>query len=133
AGSALAPAPRRRRPGGTASGATAGRRERPASTASIDRIAADIPAHHAYSNPSEPGRQGAIAMTESTTDLPPVQLPAGLGEETLKQLGLVPADLEQVTAIHAGLADLSPTDTQGYGRDVAAATTRFSSELLDQV
>ncbi|SKA04208.1 toxic anion resistance protein [Novilysobacter spongiicola] len=72
-------------------------------------------------------------MTESTTDLPPVQLPAGLGEETLKQLGLVPADLEQVTAIHAGLADLSPTDTQGYGRDVAAATTRFSSELLDQV
>lgn len=72
-------------------------------------------------------------MTEPTTDLATTPPPAVLDETTLKQLGLVPADLDRVHEIHATLVDLSPSNVQGYGRDAATKTTRFSSELLDQV
>lgn len=72
-------------------------------------------------------------MTEPTTDLATTPPAAALDETMLKQLGLVPADQEQVQQIRATLVDLSPANVQGYGRDAATKTTQFSSELLDQV
>lgn len=72
-------------------------------------------------------------MTETTSDLAtPPAVPA-LDEATLQQLGLAAADLDRVGEIRATLANLSPANVQGYGRDAATRTTQFSSELLDQV
>ena len=71
-------------------------------------------------------------MTEPTTALATApSLPIDLAQ--LTEHGLAPADAERVEQIRATLVDLSPANVQAYGRDAAAKTTQFSSELLDQV
>lgn len=72
-------------------------------------------------------------MTASSTDIATAMTAPTLDPATLEQLGLVPADLARVEQLHASLAVLAPSDLQGYGREAAAKTTQFSSELLDQV
>ena len=72
-------------------------------------------------------------MTESKTDLAINPATAVLDEGDMKQLGLLPSDLDRVHEIRATLEDVSPSSVQGYGKDASAKTTQFSSELLDQV
>lgn len=72
-------------------------------------------------------------MTQPTTDV--VVLPAsGLPDEAaLTALGLTTADTARIVEISRTLQDLAPSGIQGFGRDAAAKTTAFSSQLLDQV
>lgn len=72
-------------------------------------------------------------MTPPPIDVVPLPITPGLDEGTLKALGLVPADLDQVEQIRASLTDLAPSNVQSFGREVATKTTHFSSELLEQV
>lgn len=51
----------------------------------------------------------------------------------LVQLGLTDADMPAIVQAGNGLQDLSPTALQGYGRDAAAKTNSFSTQLLDKV
>ncbi len=71
-------------------------------------------------------------MTEST-DVAKLAIPPGLDDGTLKALGLVPEDIERIEQVRATLVDLAPATVQGFGREAAAKTTHYSSELLDQV
>jgi len=67
-----------------------------------------------------------------TTDV--VALPANLPDEaTLTALGLTAADTARIVEISRALADIAPANVQSFGRDAAAKTTEFSSQLLDQV
>lgn len=51
----------------------------------------------------------------------------------LVQLGLTDADMPAIVQAGKALQDLSPTALQGYGRDAAAKTNSFSTQLLDKV
>src|SRR5262245_56549544 len=71
-------------------------------------------------------------MSQTPTDL--VVAPAHLPDETaLTALGLTAADTARIVEIARGLQDVAPANVQGFGRDAAAKTTQFSSQLLDQV
>jgi uncharacterized protein YaaN involved in tellurite resistance len=70
-------------------------------------------------------------MTQTTTD---IAVQAHLPDEAaLTALGLGTADHARIVEISQALQDMAPASIQGFGRDVAAKTTEFSSQLLDQV
>ena len=70
-------------------------------------------------------------MTEST---PTATLPMHLPDEgALAALGLTTADTPRIVELGKSLEDIAPAAIQGFGRDAAAKTTQFSSQLLDQV
>ncbi|HEU0307323.1 MAG TPA: toxic anion resistance protein [Lysobacter sp.] len=70
-------------------------------------------------------------MTQPTTD---VALSARTPDEAaLTALGLTTADTARVIEVSQALQDIAPANLQGFGRDAAAKTTEFSSQLLEQV
>ncbi|WP_256774624.1 MULTISPECIES: toxic anion resistance protein [unclassified Stenotrophomonas] len=56
-----------------------------------------------------------------------------LDDAALQALGLGRDDLPKIDAIGRGLEDIRPGNLQVFGRDAAAKTAAFSSQLLDQV
>lgn len=56
-----------------------------------------------------------------------------LDDTALQALGLGRDDLPKIEAIGRGLEDIRPGNLQVFGRDAAAKTAAFSSQLLDQV
>ncbi len=56
-----------------------------------------------------------------------------LDDAALQALGLGRDDLPKIDAIGRGLDDIRPGNLQVFGRDAAAKTAAFSSQLLDQV
>lgn len=71
-------------------------------------------------------------MSQTPTDL--VAAPAHLPDEAaLTALGLTTADNARIVELARALQEVAPANVQGFGRDAAAKTTQFSSQLLDQV
>ncbi|MHC9086249.1 toxic anion resistance protein [Luteimonas sp. RIT-PG2_3] len=71
-----------------------------------------------------------------STDRPDTQLiPAGqeLDEASLKALGLTVADAGAIADAAKALEDISPGSLHTYGRDASSKTSRFSTQLLEQV
>ncbi|QBR45374.1 toxic anion resistance protein [Stenotrophomonas indicatrix] len=72
--------------------------------------------------------------SQNSGTLVPATTPAPeLDDSTLKALGLVRDDLPRIAEIGRELEDLRPGNLQVFGREAAARTTAFSSQLLDQV
>jgi len=72
--------------------------------------------------------------SQNSGTLVPATMPAPeLDDSTLKALGLVRDDLPRIAEIGRELEDLRPGNLQVFGREAAARTTAFSSQLLDQV
>ena len=59
--------------------------------------------------------------------------PTALDDASLQALGLVREDLPRIVEIGRSLEDIRPGNLQVFGRDAAAKTAAFSSQLLDQV
>jgi len=59
--------------------------------------------------------------------------PAAVDDATLQALGLVADDLPRIAEIGRSLEDIRPGNLQVFGREAAAKTAAFSSQLLDQV
>ncbi|CCP17636.1 TelA-like protein [Stenotrophomonas maltophilia RA8] len=81
--------------------------------------------------------QGHRPMTQDSqtpgTLVPATTTAAEIDDSTLKALGLVRDDLPRIAEIGRELEDLRPGNLQVFGREAAARTTAFSSQLLDQV
>lgn len=56
-----------------------------------------------------------------------------IDDSALQALGLGREDLPKIAEIGRGLDDIRPGNLQVFGRDAAAKTAAFSSQLLDQV
>src|SRR5690606_7047551 len=72
------------------------------------------------------------AMTSPTQDIQTL-LPSVLDEAALKELGLSSQDLGRIAEASRALQDISPGNLHGYGKEAAARTTSFSTQLLDKV
>jgi uncharacterized protein YaaN involved in tellurite resistance len=73
-------------------------------------------------------------MTQETQDSAALPVPAqAVDDATLQALGLVREDLPKIAEIGRGLEDIRPGNLQVFGREAAAKTAAFSSQLLDQV
>lgn len=59
--------------------------------------------------------------------------PTAVDDASLQALGLVREDLPRIAEIGRSLEDIRPGNLQVFGRDAAAKTAAFSSQLLDQV
>jgi uncharacterized protein YaaN involved in tellurite resistance len=73
-------------------------------------------------------------MTQDTPDSSALAVSTHVVDDaTLQALGLVREDLPRIAEIGRGLEDIRPGNLQVFGRDAAAKTAAFSSQLLDQV
>ncbi|WP_313344532.1 toxic anion resistance protein [Stenotrophomonas sp.] len=73
-------------------------------------------------------------MTQDTQDSSALAVTThAVDDATLQALGLVREDLPRIAEIGRGLEDIRPGNLQVFGRDAAAKTAAFSSQLLDQV
>lgn len=73
-------------------------------------------------------------MTQDTQDRSALAVaPTAVDDATLQALGLVRDDLPRIAEIGRSLEDIRPGNLQVFGRDAAAKTAAFSSQLLDQV
>ena len=71
-------------------------------------------------------------MTSPTQDIQTL-LPSVLDEAALKALGLSSQDIGRIAEASRALQDISPGNLHGYGKEAAAKTTSFSTQLLDKV
>ncbi|OEZ01523.1 MULTISPECIES: toxic anion resistance protein [Stenotrophomonas] len=73
-------------------------------------------------------------MTQDTQANPVLAVaPTAVDDASLQALGLVREDLPRIAEIGRSLEDIRPGNLQVFGRDAAAKTAAFSSQLLDQV
>ena len=73
-------------------------------------------------------------MTQDTPNSSALAVAAPtVDDATLKALGLAHDDLPRIAEIGRSLEDIRPGNLQVFGRDAAAKTAAFSSQLLDQV
>ena len=73
-------------------------------------------------------------MTQDTPNSSALAVAAPtVDDATLKALGLAQDDLPRIAEIGRSLEDIRPGNLQVFGRDAAAKTAAFSSQLLDQV
>ena len=73
-------------------------------------------------------------MTQDTQANPVLAVaPTAVDDASLQALGLVREDLPRIAEIGRSLEDIRPGNLQVLGRDAAAKTAAFSSQLLDQV
>lgn len=73
-------------------------------------------------------------MTQDTQANPVLAVaPTAVDDASLQALGLVREDLPRIAEIGRSLEDIRPGNLQVFGRDAAAKSAAFSSQLLDQV
>lgn len=72
-------------------------------------------------------------MSTTPTDITVVPAEGGLDDNALTALGLTAADSPRIAELRARLQELPSGDLQMFGREAAAKTSEFSSQLLDQV